>query len=128
MTLPIHRKYFERAPYHERINPSRLAKTASSCEPDDFTPAVYPDMPDDLILAVDCQLVEGDWERLHSDTPGDVMNGYAFGSQDRLNFLAAEHAAERHGVVGLEKLDANVIAILRTQQALGETGLSAAFE
>jgi threonine dehydratase len=116
------RQYNELLPYHERFRQTHYATQLPRAKYYDTT-TVYPDLPDDLILDVDRQPNWGDRDRLHTDAPGDAMCGYAFNSPARLDILAAEKAALRLGVTGLERLDPFVLAVLRAQQAIGDIAL-----
>jgi len=121
-------KYFERLPYHDRFPSNHFTEAKSGGQSEVAVALVFPDIPDDLIQPIDRQARADDWDRLHSDTTGDPMNGYPFDSPVRRAILATERAAERLGVAGVEQLDSLTLADLRAQQALGELGLRAAFE
>ena len=126
MPTPNTAQYFERLPYHERLASHLNVGAALSREVDQAPALIFPDIPDDLIEASDRLVTAADWERLHGDAPGDAMSGYAYGSQARLDFLAAERAATRLGVVGMERLEPATVAALRAAQAIGAATLRAA--
>jgi threonine dehydratase len=121
------RQYNELLPYGQRFRQEHFTSQLPAGEHHDAA-TVFPDIPEDLVLAADRQPARGDWERLHADVPGDPMFGYAYNSQVRHDFLAAEKAAQRLGVTGLEQLDPFVLAVLRAQQTIGDIVLRTALD